>query len=340
MTTLREIAELAKVSITTVSKVLNGDCSKVSTETQQRIERIAREQHYVSNRIAKSLVEKKSHIIGILLPTINNPVFAEMASGVINLCETAGYSTMLFNTEEREDREISYLNMLISYHADGVVVVGNERTAVANMNRLNHHGTPYVMLDTANAQVDYRVSVDDFSGVYHMVKQLVQFGHRKIAFISGQGYISDEDNPRLSGYRQALTDHHIAVDPLLIEMGNYDAITGYTKTIRLLSRRLGITAIVCGNDLIATGAYRALRENHLLIPEDVSVVGYDHIFVADIMDPPLSTVKAPVYDMGVAAASMLMKRIDRKPVPNPHIVFEPTLMMRNSVSVPKAREEE
>lgn len=333
MTTLREIAEIADVSTTTVSKVLNGDFSKVSQETRSRIERIAKEKHYVSNRIAKSLVQKKSRIIGILLPSINNPAFSEMASAIINLCESAGYSAMLFNTDEREDREISYLNVLISYHADGVVVVGNERTAVQNMERLNHHGIPCVMLDTAKAEVEYCVGVDDFNGVYHMVEQLIQFGHRKIAFISGQGYISDENNPRLGGYRQALQDKNIETDPMLIEMGNYDDMTGYTKTIRLLSRHLGITAIVCGNDLIATGAYRALRQNHLRIPEDVSVVGYDHIFIADVMDPPLSTVKAPVYDMGVAAASMLMKRIDRKPIATPHVMFEPTLVMRNSVSI-------
>lgn len=340
MTTLREIAELANVSTTTVSKVLNGDYSKVSLETRTRIERIAQDKHYVSNRIAKSLVQRKSRIIGILLPSINNPAFAEMASGIINLCESAGYSTMLFNTDEREDREANYINVLISYHADGVVVIGNERTAVQNMERLNHHEIPCVMLDTSNAAVEYCVSVDDFYGVYHMVEQLIQFGHRKIAFISGQGYISDENNPRLEGYRKALQDQNIEIDPFMIEIGNYDDMTGYTKTIRLLSRHMGITAIVCGNDLIATGVYRALRQNQLRIPEDISVVGYDHIFVADLMDPPLSTVKAPVYDMGVAAASMLMKRIDHKTITSPHIMFAPTLMMRNSVSVPRRKSDD
>ncbi len=334
MTTLREIASAANVSTTTVSKVLNGDFRKVSADTKERVLAIAREKHYYPNRMAKGLAERKSHIVGLLLPSVANPFYAEMARGVTNFCEPAGYVTVMFSTDERQDREISYITTLAGYHADGVMLVGNERTVESNIKLLTQHGIPYVVVDSHAASADYCVTVEDYSGVHRMTKHLLGAGHRRIAFISGQGYVSDELNPRLRGYRDAMAAAGAAINPLMIEMGAYTVQSGYEKTQLLLSRGLSITAILCGNDLIAVGAYQAVRQRGMKVPRDISIVGYDDIFVSDILDPPLTTVKSPVYDMGVAAASMLYKRIQGQLTEPCAETFEPTLVLRGSVGVP------
>ncbi len=335
MTTLREIASLANVSTTTVSKVLNGDFRKVSSETKERILAIARERHYYPNRMAKGLAERKSHMIGLLLPSISNPFYAEMARGITNFCEPAGYVTVLFNTDEREDREVNYINTLAGYRADGVMLIGSERTVAGNIVLLKQHGIPYVVVDSHTVTPAYNVIVNDFSGVYRMTKLLIDNGHRNIAFISGQGYISDEKNPRLEGYRAAMQDFGVAVNPLMIEMGAYTVQSGYEKAQLLLSRGLDITALVCGNDLIAVGAYQAVRQRDMKVPRDISVTGYDDIFISDILDPPLTTVRSPVYDMGVAAASMLYKRIHGQLTEPAVQTFEPTIVQRGSVGLPR-----
>lgn len=338
MTTIREIATAANVSTTTVSKVLNGDYSKVSADTKDRVLAIAHEKHYFPNRMARGLAQRKSHMIGLLLPSIANPFYAEMARGITNFCEPAGYVTVMFSTDERQDRELSYIETLAGYHADGVMLVGSERTVVSNVKLLTQYGIRYVVVDSHAASSEYCVTVNDYSGVYRMTEHLLGVGHRRIAFISGQGYESDEQNPRLRGYRDALNAAGTPPNPLLTEIGSYTVQSGYEKTQLLLSRGLSITAILCGNDLIAVGAYQALRQRGLKVPRDISVVGYDDIFVSSILDPPLTTVKSPVYDMGVAAASMLFKRMQGKLDKPCTQTFEPTLVFRGSVGTPREAE--
>lgn len=335
MTTLREIASLANVSTTTVSKVLNGDFRKVSIQTRDRILAIAREKHYYPNRMAKGLAERKSHLIGLLLPGIANPFYAELARGITNFCEPAGYVTVVLSTDEREDREINYINTLAGYRADGVMLLGSERTVASNISLVKQHGIPYVVVDSHSASSDYNVTVNDFSGVYRMTKYLINVGHRHIAFISGHGYISDEKNPRLEGYRAAMQDAGVPLNPLMIEMGSYTVQSGYEKAQLLFSRGLDITALVCGNDLIAVGAYQAARQRGLKVPKDISVTGYDDIFISDILDPPLTTVRSPAYEMGVAAASMLYKRIHGQLNEQMTQTFEPAIVQRGSVGLPK-----
>lgn len=337
MTTLREIAELANVSTTTVSKVVNGDFSKVSPETRKKIEKLVVERHYYPNRIAKGLVEQKSRIIGLLLPSISNPFYAEMVQGIINLCESAGYSTMLFNTDEKPEREANYINALVSYRTDGVMLIGNERSVEKNLELLSRHGIPYVVVDSHTAKAEYSVTVNDYAGIYQMTTHLIRNGHSKIAFISGHGYVSNETNPRLEGYRKAMKDAGLPVNPQLVKMGAYEVQTGYEKSLELVYSDLPFTAIVCANDLIAIGACRAMRKCGLQVPHDVSITGYDNIFVSDILDPPLSTVKPPVYDMGVAAASMMLKRIRKQLDAPAAVTLEPTLMLRSSVGAPRER---
>ena len=337
MTTLREIAELAQVSTTTVSKVVNGDFSKVSPETRKKIEKLVREKHYYPNRIAKGLVERRSRIIGLLLPSVSNPIYAEMVQGIINLCETAGYSTMLFNTDEKPERESNYINALASYRADGVMLIGNEQSVEKNIELLKHYGIPYVAVDSHSPSAEYSVTVNDREGIYQITSHLIRSGHKEIAFISGHGYVSDENNPRLEGYRAAMRDARLTIRPQLIKIGAYEVQSGYEKALELLYGEEPFTAIVCANDLIAIGACRALRKSGLQVPQDVSITGYDDIFISDSMDPPLSTVKPPIYDVGVVSASMMLKRIRNQLDGPASVTLEPTLVLRSSVTAPRER---
>lgn len=337
--TIKDISKRAEVSIATVSKVINGNYSKVSDETRIRILQIADELHYRPNMLARGLVSQKFNLIGLIIPDISNPYYAEMARGITDEALRFGYNAIINNTDAQHAREIHCIQTMAEYNVGGIVLTGNAQHVDENVALLQRYRVPYIGVENYKpGSLDYCVYVDNYTGSYKVVSLLLDYGHRHIAYITGYSTLEDPADERLRGYKQALTDRGVRVDPSLIKYGGYNLDTGYKQTQQLLSRGIPFTAIACGNDLIALGALKAIREFRLSVPGDISLVGFDDVFLSTTMEPRLTTVKQPAYEMGTYAIRMLVDRIEKHAFPESEKVkcFEPLLVSRDTVSAPHA----
>lgn len=330
--TIKDISKASAVSIATVSKVLNGDYSKVSEETKQRVLDTASRMQYRPNLLARSLVRRRSSLLGLIIPDIANPYYADLCRGMSDEAQRCKLSALISNTDRQQQSELSAIKTMIEYSVAGVVLVGIFKNVQEYTAMLDQYSLPYVLVDYYEPGMEYCVYVDDYTGSYEAVSYLIAQKHKTIAYISGfpeQGHPRDF---RLSGYRQALLDAGLRYDPYLVENGRFNLETGYQKAATLLQRSKDITAIACGNDLIALGAFRALREYGFRIPGDISLVGFDDVYLSTTMEPRLTTVRQPAYELGIAAVKMLSRRISKEPLDEKNICFKPTLIKRDTVS--------
>ncbi len=334
--TIKDISKLADVSIATVSKVLNGDYSKVSNDTRARILKIADELHYRPNMLARGLVSQKFNMLGLIIPDISNPYYAEMARGMTDEATRLGYTAMITNTDTQHSREISAIQTMAEYSVGGIALVGNAQSVDENVALLRSYRVPYVGVENFKSGMEYCVYVDNYTGSYKVVSLLLDHGHRNIAYITGYSALDLPEDHRLRGYCQAVADRGLAQNPQLIKFGGYNLDTGYRQTQQLLERGIPFTAIACGNDLIALGALKAIREFQLSVPGDISLVGFDDVFLSTTMEPRLTTVKQPSYEMGVYAIHLLADRIEKRTPTEKVKCFEPLLVARDTVAPPRS----
>lgn len=329
MATIKDISRIAGVSTATVSKVLNGDYSKVGDLTRQRILDIAKELSYRPNRLARGLVNSKTNIIGLIVPDIANPYFADLARGVEDYARSLGYKMILSNSDESGEKEREYLEVLLEYSVDGIIITGNN-TSEENLADYRKN-TPMVAIDRYLGDDVCTVSIDNFGGSYIATEYLIRNGHRQIAYIGGGVIDTHVPKNRLNGYLKALRDNDIPIDLTLIEGGSYQYDTGFQCVNHLLDQGRSFTGITCGNDLIAFGALRALRKRGLKVPDDISLVGYDDIYLTELIDPPLTTIKQPTYELGKTAMDFLSKLMRKETITEKIHNFTPQLVMRQSV---------
>ena len=331
LVTIKDISREAGVSTASVSKVLNGNYRNVSEETKNKILRIAKELKYRPNRLARGLVNNRTNIIGLIVSDITNPYFAELAKGIENRADEAGYNLILCNTDENEAKERSYINMTLEYNLDGVIITGSEKsTSTSSMEELQNYSIPYVSIDREQGDSDYRVYVGNLEGSYIATEHIIKNGHTKIAFIGGKG-MHKSRNLRLEGYLKALTEYGIEPDYSRIKIGNYHMETGYQYVQQLLENGSEFTAVVCGNDLIAFGALNAIKDYGLKCPEDISIIGYDDIYLTQLTDPKLTTIKQPSLEIANYAMEVLLKLMKNIPVEEKVKCFVPYLVERGSV---------
>ncbi len=307
--TIKEIAELANVSTATVSKVLNGKDQNISEATRKRILEIAERVNYRPNRIAKSLKLKKTYTIGLIVPDIKNLYFSEMAKGIEDAAEKKGYSVILCNSDNNMDKEEKYINILQEHMVDGIILT----TAENNIDVYFKDGqVPIVLLDrNVNSDLNIgRILVDNEEGGYIATKHLIDKGCKNIAFISSinKNYSSYY---RFIGYRKALLESGYKVNDQLIYTGSFSIETGYKGTLELLKNG-EVDGIFCGNDDIAIGAIKALKGKNIKVTHEIKIVGFDDILIAQYMEPPITTIRQPIYDLGREAVNMLVSIIDKK----------------------------
>lgn len=307
--TIKRIAELANVSTATVSKVLSGKDQYISEPTRQRILKIVDEEGFIPNGVAKSLKMKKTKTIGIIMPDVMNLFFSELARGAEDEAEKKGYSVILCNSDNKESKEEKYLNILQEKMVDGIILTASERSTNKSINRIR---IPMVLVDR-DVDTDKkvgRITVDNEKGIYDGVKFLINKGCINIGFISGtkENRLS---NQRLKGYERALLDNGLEIIENNIFLESYTIDSGYKGTMELFKNPI-IDGICCGNDLIAIGAINALKEMGIKVPEEVKVIGYDDISISKYMDPPLTTIKQPIYEIGQESVNMIINIIDKK----------------------------
>ncbi|QEI08406.1 LacI family DNA-binding transcriptional regulator [Pigmentiphaga aceris] len=306
---IQEVARQAGVSVATVSRAFNLP-DKVSAETRERVASVARELGYRPNASARTLRTQRSRVLGVVLPTLLNPVFAECLDGIAHAAAELGYSIMPVTTDYQLGQEERAVDLLLSESVDGMIlVVSNPATSIA-LQRLRKAGTPYVL--AYNRHADHPcVSVDSELAVMQLVTRLAALGHREIAMVSGQLSASDRAQQRYRGFLQGMQS--AGLSPRLLEVPFIDDAAAALADLIHSARRP--TTLLCSNDLLAIRAIRAVRQAGLRVPEDVSVTGFDGIALGLDLTPMLSTVVQPNARIGETAVALIVQSLIDGSVP-------------------------
>jgi len=330
--TIKDIAREAGVSLATVSRVINNKNEGVGPETRERILNLMKELEYYPNRIARGLVTKKTNILGLVLPDISNPFFPSLTRGVEDTANKYGYNIILCNTDNNKKKEETYINVLKENNVDGIIYTSVVSNKDKSVKMLLQSRIPFVLLDRSiNAADIPEVITDGESGMQQMVEYLIANGHRRIAYISGPGNNSPAEQ-RLEGYSKALLSAGIPIDHTIIKGGDYNISSGYRCMKELLDLGADFTAVACANDLIAVGAMEMLKEKGIRVPADISITGYDDIYLAGVLTPKLTTIAQPKYEMGSLAAELLIKLVQGDEIKERQVILQPSLIERESVA--------
>ena len=328
MSTIKHVAARAGVSFTTVSHVLNGT-RRVSDSARQRVELAVAEMGYAPSAVARSLKMRETCILGVLVPNITNPFFAELTRGIEDCCRRTDYSVFLCNSDDDPERQSRYLKTLLERRVDGLLIAAAAGDAQALAERLAPTGMPTVVVerDIPGMAADL-VRVDHHAGAALAVAHLLELGHRAIACLSGPSAFA-VSRDRVTGWRQAMAKARVSIDAGWLLEGEFSAAVGHDLTRRLLARG-DVTAIFAGNDLQAIGALRAAAELGIAVPRQLSVIGFDGIDLGAYVYPALTTVGHPIRAIGETAASVLLERIAHGPAAMREVVLPAQLLLRES----------
>lgn len=329
MANIQEVARRAGVSISTVSRVLNGT-ARVNSDVKERVLAAIEELDYRPSRAARSLRANHSSIIGLLISDIQNIFFMELIKGVEDIALRNGYSVLLCNSDENPQREQQYLEVLYDERVAGLIIVPT-REHLNGLEHFRERNIPIVAVDRRikSKNID-AVLVDNVQGAREAVSHLITNGYRRIGTIIGPKTIST-GYERLVGYRRALEEAGIAHDPALEKFGSFKEESGRQATNELLALNPRVDALFVGNNTMTIGALDALHHHGLRIPDDIALVGYDAMPWTALGSISLTMVTQPVYELGVTAALRLFQRLQ-----NPgeqtrqEIILTPTLCILGS----------
>ncbi|AWI08952.1 LacI family transcriptional regulator [Ereboglobus sp. PH5-10] len=330
---LKLISEKFGVSPTTVSRVLSGQAQKyrISPETEKAIKDFAAKENFTPNPIAKGLRLKKTHTIGLIIPDIANPFFAGIASQVVNVARTHGYSIVLCDSEENPALEKQSIELLWARQVDGMILCPVGQTP-DYLERYAREQRPLVLVDRVfpGLGLPY-VSADNFTGAKNATAHLLDNGHRRIACLQGMVGTAPSE-ARVGGYTAALKERGVPFDPRLVVGDSFGEQSGYLDTKLLIRATPDITAIFAMSNLLALGALRALREENRSVPGDISVIAFDDQPYLAHLSPPLTTVAQPHLEMGAAAVKLLLDEMRAPSSATKSGLYLPTsLVIRQSV---------
>jgi len=307
--TIREVAKIAGVSIATVSRAVN-ESGPVSSETRAAINRAIKQSGFRPNNIGRQLKTARTETIGVLVPSLKNPIFADAVNGLEQAAGRQGYTVLLVASGYRAEKELSAIETCLRSRVEGMVLTVADENNSRALEVLNSAGIPYVlMFNPAKRRDVSSISIDNRGAAYDLVSSLIELGHERIAMIAGRRSESDRSAERQAGYESALRDHGLShAHATVVEVGfeNPDL----ASRIADLEQRPGApTAYFCSTDMLAMAVIRALTTLGRRVPDDVSVVGFDGIAIGAYLAPSLCTVVQPAETMGLWAASHLLARI-------------------------------
>jgi DNA-binding LacI/PurR family transcriptional regulator len=306
--TLEEIAKAAGFSVPTVSRALTNSSYPVSPATRQHIIEVAQALGYKPNLAARSLRTDQTNTIGIIVDDILSPFTPPIVRGIQDYLKPFDYLGLIVNSDWDPEIEQEAIDTLVSRPVDGIIFVEYSHFAVNET--LKQSNKPYVFVHRLfGSNIRNSVVPDDHYGAALAVRHLIGLGHQHIAYINGpEGWHTSQR--RLAGYKDELTAHGLAIDPRLIQPGDWEFEGGYDAATTLLALNDLPTAVFAANDVMALGAICAIQNAGLNVPNDVAIVGYDNRDFARIVRPKISTISMPVYEMGRAAAELLLKQIE------------------------------
>lgn len=329
--TIRQIAEMAGVSVTTVSQILNHKGRRFSAETRQRVNDIVEKYQYKPDFFASNLITRHSKTIGMIVPDVTDSFFSKIVEGAEHYTNPLGYMLVLCNSHHELEKEIQLLQQLADRSVEGVILATpNVLPEEYNVGSEFSQTMPLGLIDRGINQRDNgRLIVKEYEGAYQAVSYLVKNGHRNIGLIKeNTNYYQLEE--RYNGYYQALKDVGILFKHENVVTADLTVEGGYYAAQQLLKQK-HLTAIFCSNDAMAMGCYRAIYERNYKIPDDISVIGFDGLSFSKFMNPPLTTIKQPVFDIGFTAAKFIVDAIEFPEQRIPNKIFETKLIFRESV---------
>jgi len=326
--TIRDVAKLAEVHPSTVSRVINGD-SRISEKTKNKVLLIIKKLGYTPNAIARGLKTKRTFTLGMLIPDITNPFFAEIARGVEDAANKNSFNIILCNTDDKLKKERTYLEILREKRVDGLIL-GTAHIRDKSILELEKKKFPYILISRNVDRLNKNcIIIDDLAGGMMATEYLIKLGHHRIAHISGPLKTRSGLN-RLKGYQLALKKYKIEYNDELIGEGDFRIRGGYQVMKRFLKLTKPPTAIFAANDLLALGAMQAIQKKNFYIPEDFSIIGFNDIELASFVYPSLTTIRQPILEMGNLAVKMLLNIIIDGEFNQGKILLKPKLIIRES----------
>lgn len=324
-----DVAKLAGCAPATVSRVLNNP-AKVSPDKRERVEAAMRELGYVRNHAARALRSQRSNMIGILIPTLDYAIYAQMVGAVHRRFSEEGISTLIATFDYDLDAELREARLLLERGAEALILVGkNHRSELYDM--LGQFGVPYVCTYVSNPKGPHpTVGFDNAAAAARLARHLLHLGHRDICVISGITKDNDRTTERLEGIKAELRRHDIELNDSMVSERPYSIAEGRRACALLLARNdPRPTAILCGNDVLALGALVECRVRGLKVPDEISIVGFDNLEFSMHANPPLTTIDVPAEEMGIAAAEHVLRSLDGRSV-TLHNPVEVELILRGS----------
>lgn len=325
-TTLRELARMVGVSTSTASRALNHN-SAISEDVRRRVLRAAQETNYIPNSLARGLALKRSHLVGLVVPSIANPFFAEIARGAHDAAYEKGYVVTLCDTQRSKGREDLFARTLLRSRVDGVIITGGSM-APENIHTLKQQNLPVVLAGRrSSGNGESGVGVDNVTVGHEATEYVIAKGHQKVLYLSGP-----QDSPaskeRQRGYMDAMESHGLT--PSIVR-GDFSMECGFHEAARIAGAKSRPTAVFAANDMLAIGLIMGLVNLGLRVPDDIAVIGCDDIPMGALIKPSLTTVRVPMYDIGARAMELLLRLLeDEGKRPAESILMDCQLVVRES----------
>ena len=332
--TLIDVAKAAGVHLSTASRALNESTSaQISPETVKKVSKAARDLGYTINTVARGLRTKRTQTIGVIVPDLTNPIFPPIVRGIDSFLGPRGYSVLVVNTDNDPESERNHFESLMRRQVDGLIIATGHTDKIILANYHNQ-GITAVMVNREAAGAPYPAVVgDDASGINLGVAHLAALGHKKLLHLTGPAE-SSTSRTRAQAFSAACKNH--GLQGKIIKCSAYSIDAGQSAMDKFLDQNLHtITGVVAGNDLLALGVYHSLRAHGLKCPQDVSVIGFNNMPFANDFQPPLTTIDAPHYEMGVQAARIILNEIEGEASSPVKIMLPVTLIVRGSTAVAK-----
>ena len=313
MTNIKKVSELAGVSTATVSRTLKMP-DMVTARTREKVMQAVREAGYRPSWLATSVKTGRTNTIVVLVPNLVNPFFMRIIGGIEQAAQERGFTVLLCDTQGDSKRESDYASMVLTNRADGLIQLDHSFPFSEDDAKLAETIPMVSVCERIHAEKKYPVvSLDNYAASRSLAHHLVSYGHRKFAVIVGQ-VVSQIHKDRLSGLRSVLAEEEIVFDENMIVGESYSIENGIEGMRQLLEKTQRPTAVICFNDDIAIGAMHEIHRQGLKIPDDISVVGFDNVKVSAFLNPPLTTIDQPAYEMGRRGMELLSDLINTVPL--------------------------